>query len=89
MKVTNNMQNSLVVAGKEIKAGQTEVISDKKWEEASEGRVIKALLEKRCLVIEESKAKKKKKEPVEELTEDEVTEELKSFADELKAFHGL
>lgn len=70
MKVTNHMNYSVVVAGKDIGAGETKTIKDKDFDES--GRVISALIAKRCLTIEESKPKKEPKE---------VTDELKSFYD--------
>lgn len=72
MKVTNHMNYSVVVAGKEIKAGETKTVKDKDFEQSSQTRVISSLIAKRCLTIEESKPKKQP---------EEVTDELKSFYD--------
>lgn len=79
MKITNTMQHSIVIAGKNILAGETKTIKDKEWEAASEGRVIKALVDKRCLVLEESKPLPK--ETKKQIKQEDVTEELKSFYD--------
>lgn len=84
MKVTNHTTHSILLAGKEIKAGETKSIKDKDFEQAAESRVIGAMIEKRCLTVEHSKPKKAHKEKPAE-----TAEESKSFADELKAFHGL
>lgn len=88
MKITNRMAYSIVVAGKEIKAGHTESIQDKKWEEASQSRVISSLLEKGRLFAEESKVKKKQEKAHEQKPVEEKTEEP-SFEDERKSFYGL
>lgn len=70
MKVTNHMTYSVVVAGKQIGAGETKTLKDRDFEQARESRVIKALIDKRCLTYQPSKPKK---EPLED--------KLKSFYD--------